>query len=164
LIGGLDLCNPGQFFIVEFLVAPIGLGVSIDYSLLVVTRWRGQTFGRRGRSWRRGAVTARFLPFDMRQFPADAGSYRVGHVPCPEPVPSAGDAGRKSGPINILSVCAAYGTMVLIWRSGLRQQSRVGHPGHRFYYGLGPHNGFRFLVRPFHGLRGVHPVAHTGGL
>src|SRR5207237_2621090 len=27
-------------FIVEFLVALIGLGVAIDYSLLVVTRWR----------------------------------------------------------------------------------------------------------------------------
>ena len=27
-------------FIVQFLVALIGLGVAIDYSLLVVTRWR----------------------------------------------------------------------------------------------------------------------------
>ncbi len=30
-------------FIVEFLVALIGLGVAIDYSLLVVTRWREET-------------------------------------------------------------------------------------------------------------------------
>ena len=29
-------------FIVEFLIALIGLGVSIDYSLLIVTRWRGE--------------------------------------------------------------------------------------------------------------------------
>ena len=35
-------------FIVQFLVALIGLGVSIDYSLLLVTRWREE--GARGRS------------------------------------------------------------------------------------------------------------------
>ncbi len=41
LIGGLTYVTPVNF-IVEFLVALIGLGVSIDYSLLVVTRWREQ--------------------------------------------------------------------------------------------------------------------------
>jgi RND superfamily putative drug exporter len=41
LIGGLTYLTPVNF-IVEFLVALIGLGVSIDYSLLVVTRWREQ--------------------------------------------------------------------------------------------------------------------------
>ena len=41
LIGGLTYLTPVSF-IVEFLVALIGLGVSIDYSLLVVTRWREQ--------------------------------------------------------------------------------------------------------------------------
>jgi RND superfamily putative drug exporter len=39
LIGGLTYLTPVNF-IVEFLVGLIGLGVSIDYSLLVVTRWR----------------------------------------------------------------------------------------------------------------------------
>ena len=41
LIGGLTYLTAVNF-IVEFLVALIGLGVSIDYSLLVVTRWREQ--------------------------------------------------------------------------------------------------------------------------
>ncbi|HTW08640.1 MAG TPA: MMPL family transporter [Acidimicrobiales bacterium] len=41
LIDGLTYLTPVNF-IVEFLVALIGLGVSIDYSLLVVTRWREQ--------------------------------------------------------------------------------------------------------------------------
>jgi len=41
LVGGLTYLTPVNF-IVEFLVALIGLGVSIDYSLLVVTRWREQ--------------------------------------------------------------------------------------------------------------------------
>ncbi|MFW6725004.1 MMPL family transporter [Streptomyces sp. MAR4 CNY-716] len=27
-------------FVVEFLIALVGLGIAIDYSLLVVTRWR----------------------------------------------------------------------------------------------------------------------------
>jgi len=41
LIGGLTYLTSVNF-IVEFLVGLIGLGVSIDYSLLVVTRWREQ--------------------------------------------------------------------------------------------------------------------------
>ena len=41
LTGGLTYLTPVNF-IVEFLVALIGLGVSIDHSLLVVTRWREQ--------------------------------------------------------------------------------------------------------------------------
>ena len=45
LIGGLTYRTPVDF-IVECLVALIGLGVSIDYSLLVVTRWQEQR-GRR---------------------------------------------------------------------------------------------------------------------
>jgi RND superfamily putative drug exporter len=39
LVGGLTQLTDVSF-LVEFLVALIGLGVSIDYSLLVVTRWR----------------------------------------------------------------------------------------------------------------------------
>jgi RND superfamily putative drug exporter len=39
IIRGVTYLTPVNF-IVEFLVALIGLGVSIDYSLLVVTRWR----------------------------------------------------------------------------------------------------------------------------
>ncbi len=39
LVGGLtELTGVSQ--IVEFLIALIGLGVAIDYSLLVVSRWR----------------------------------------------------------------------------------------------------------------------------
>ncbi len=41
LIGGLTYLTTVNF-LVEFLVGLIGLGVSIDYSLLVVTRWREQ--------------------------------------------------------------------------------------------------------------------------
>jgi putative drug exporter of the RND superfamily len=39
LIGGLTYVTPVSM-LVEFLVALIGLGVAIDYALLVVTRWR----------------------------------------------------------------------------------------------------------------------------
>jgi RND superfamily putative drug exporter len=41
MVGGVTYLTPVSV-IVEFLVALIGLGVSIDYSLLVVTRWREQ--------------------------------------------------------------------------------------------------------------------------
>ena len=39
--------------IVEFLVALIGLGVAIDYSLLVVVRWREERAHGRGKETRR---------------------------------------------------------------------------------------------------------------
>ncbi|HEY0344378.1 MAG TPA: MMPL family transporter, partial [Solirubrobacteraceae bacterium] len=39
LVGGIERVTSVSF-LVEFLVALIGLGVAIDYSLLVVTRWR----------------------------------------------------------------------------------------------------------------------------
>ena len=39
IVGGLTRLTPVSI-IVEFLIALIGLGVAIDYSLLVVTRWR----------------------------------------------------------------------------------------------------------------------------
>jgi len=39
LVGGLEQLTSVSFLI-EYLVALIGLGVTIDYSLLVVTRWR----------------------------------------------------------------------------------------------------------------------------
>ena len=39
LVGGLTEIT-GVSQIVEFLIALIGLGVAIDYSLLVVSRWR----------------------------------------------------------------------------------------------------------------------------
>jgi putative drug exporter of the RND superfamily len=39
LVGGIERLTTVSF-LVEFLVALIGLGVAIDYSLLVVTRWR----------------------------------------------------------------------------------------------------------------------------
>ena len=39
LVGGLTEVT-GVSQIVEFLIALIGLGVAIDYSLLVVSRWR----------------------------------------------------------------------------------------------------------------------------
>src|SRR3954452_327439 len=39
LVGGIQQLTD-VIFLVEYLVALIGLGVAIDYSLLVVTRWR----------------------------------------------------------------------------------------------------------------------------
>jgi RND superfamily putative drug exporter len=44
LVGGITHLTDVSF-IVEFLVALIGLGVAIDYSLLVVTRWREERDG-----------------------------------------------------------------------------------------------------------------------
>ena len=47
LVGGLTHLTDISF-IVQFLVALIGLGVAIDYSLLVVTRWREERLAGRG--------------------------------------------------------------------------------------------------------------------
>ena len=42
-------------FVVQFLISLIGLGVAIDYSLLLVSRWREE------RAWARAIVSRRFL-------------------------------------------------------------------------------------------------------
>ena len=88
----------------------------------------GQTFGRRARSWRRGAVTARFLPFDIRQFPADARSYCVGHVPSADPCLPQRGAGRKSGPVQYPFGVRRLRDDGAYLAVGLRQQSRLGIP------------------------------------
>src|SRR6266540_3413681 len=66
----------------------------------------------------------------------------------------------KAVVLNLLSVGAIYGVLVLVWQDG----HGSGLPGVPVGGGLRPAGGVRLPVRAEHGLRGVHPGPHPRGL
>ena len=66
--------------------------------------------------------------------------------------------------LNLLSLGATLGLMVLFWQHGVGLARRVQHQCHRSDHLLDPADGLRVPVRPVDGLRGVHPVPHPRGV
>ena len=66
--------------------------------------------------------------------------------------------------LNILSVAAAWGVLVLVWQHGYGSEADLGHRGHRLDPLLDAADGVRLPVRALDGLRGLHPRAHARGV
>ena len=66
--------------------------------------------------------------------------------------------------LNLVSLGATLGLMVLVLAARSRLGDRVRHRSHRRDHVLDPADGVRVPVRPVDGLRGVHPVAHPRGV
>ena len=66
--------------------------------------------------------------------------------------------------LNVLSVAAAWGVLVLVWQHGYGSGADLGHPGDRLDPVLDAADDLRLPVRPLDGLRGVHPLAHARGV
>ena len=70
----------------------------------------------------------------------------------------------KAVVLNVLSVAAAWGVLVLVWQKGHGSERDLGHRGDRLDHVLDPADGLRVPVRPLDGLRGLHPRPHAGGV
>ena len=66
--------------------------------------------------------------------------------------------------LNILSVAAAWGVLVLVWQEGYGSEAIWGIAGDRLDPVLDAADGLRLPVRPLDGLRGVHPLPDAGGV
>ena len=63
----------------------------------------------------------------------------------------------KAVVLNLASVGATYGVIVLVWQHGHGSARDLGPARHRRHHQLGAADRLRVPVRPVHGLRGVHP-------
>ena len=66
--------------------------------------------------------------------------------------------------LNILSVAAAWGVLVLVWQHGLWLGGHLGHPGDRLDPVVDAAHGVCVPVRPVDGLRGLHPQPDARGV
>ena len=66
--------------------------------------------------------------------------------------------------LNVLSVAAAWGVLVLVWQQGHGSSADLGHPRDRLDPLLDAADDLRLPVRALHGLRGLHPLPHAGGV
>jgi len=89
---------------VEYLGALIGLGVAVDYSLLLVTRWREERAS--GHQGAHAIFPAMLAVIAVVTFLLLARAFKSILLPV------------KAVLLNLLSVGAAYGAMVLIWPDG----------------------------------------------
>jgi uncharacterized membrane protein YdfJ with MMPL/SSD domain len=157
-------------FIVQFLVALIGLGVAVDYSLLVVTRWREELAAGHDRS----QAVQRAMATAGRAVVTSGGTVAVGLLALVLlPVPflrSIGYAGLliplaatlatltllarafrslllalKAIVLNLLSIGAAYGVLVLVWQDGHGSEAVWGIPATGAIAMWVPLMGFAFL-------------------
>jgi RND superfamily putative drug exporter len=62
--------------------------------------------------------------------------------------------------MNLLSLLAAYGALVLAWQRGWGSQLLWNIPANGVVVDFVPLDAVRVPIRDIHGLRGVHPVAH----
>ena len=70
----------------------------------------------------------------------------------------------KAVMLNLVSLAAVYGAMVLFWQDGHGSNAIFGIHGHRRGHLLDPADGLRVPVRPVDGLRGLHPVPDARGV
>ena len=70
----------------------------------------------------------------------------------------------KAVVLNLVSLTAVYGAMVLFWQNGYGSDAIFGIPGDRRGHLLGPADGLRVPLRALDGLRGLHPVPDPGGV
>ena len=118
----------------------------------------------RDRGGRRRCVADRLRPRGLRRLPSHAGHHRRRHLPAPDPglpVGAAGGQGRGVQP-DLAGRRVRRADLGVAGRPRLPRV--VGHPGHRSDHHVGAADGVRLPVRPVHGLRGVHPEPHPGGL